>query len=484
MKILYVDDSFEDFEMAKFALKGFNNLELIYAKNFIQFKELFYVDTYEVIFSDYNMPDVVGTDIFEFVRKENKLIPFVIISGELGEEFAVDILRMGITDYVLKNGLEKLPIVLERVLQESKTLELARIAEQKLVESEEKYRSVVEDQLEFIVRFSPTGKLLFANRSYLQYCGISFSELAEWNYFDYLKHINQQRDFEILNSDSLVVNRTYDFESSNEEKIWQEWTDRVFLDQSGNRVEFQSVGRDISAQRIAEIKIIKNEKELSAKNKELSKLTNYLQLVREEERTRIARDVHDELGQLLAGLKMQMMAYQAKHVKETDAVKKMNEMIDILKISIDAIHKITSGLRPKMLDDLGLFATLEWSLGKFETISQIKIDYSLNCEEPYWNKDFSSHVYRIIQESLTNATKYSKASIVNVNIYEEDGLVVFEIKDNGIGFDVKKIKSKNTFGLLGMQERTKMLNGIFKIISAPNKGTTVQLKVPKNSNVE
>ena len=478
MLVLYIDDSFEDFELAKNALRELKEIQMVYAESYEKFKEKFHTEKFSIILSDYNMPDVLGVDVFSYVRSFDQDVPFIIISGALGEELAVEILRMGVTDYVMKDKLLKLPLVVKRVIKESTIRHENKMAQRLIVESEEKYRSVVEDQTEFIVRYAPSGKILFANSSYLAFLNMTNTDLIGLNYFELLKSQDQSRAWHMLSVDNPCISNTYSFKKNGNKKIWQEWVDRAFYTYGGKIVEYQSVGRDVSEQRISEMKIIRNEKKLAKINSELERLTNYLQLVREEERTKIARDIHDELGQLLAGLKMQMNSYRTKLIKNNTNTEEVEVMLKLVDEAVGSIHEIAADLRPKMLDDLGLFSTLEWNVEKFLKVSNFKINLTINCEEEEFATEFSNSIYRIFQESLTNCAKHSQAKRIDIDVNRVGNDLQIIIKDDGSGFNEAEVKSKNSFGLIGMKERAKLIKGKLEIISTPGKGTTIKLSAP------
>lgn len=262
MKILFVDDNPADFELAKIALKGMPDLEFVYVEDFENFKKQYSPDKYAAIISDYNLSGELGTDIFQLVKKAEPEIPFIIISGALGEARAVEILKLGITDYVLKDNIEKLPLALLRALKEAEIKKAENLAQQKLKLSEEKYRSVVEDQTEYIVRWKPNGEIIFANKSFLDFTQIKEEDIHDKNYYALVpekEEIRFKNKINSLSRDNTVVTDIHQAHHPIHDDYWQEWTDRAFFDVKGKVVEFQSVGRDITNQKLAEIEVEKSE---------------------------------------------------------------------------------------------------------------------------------------------------------------------------------------------------------------------------------
>lgn len=228
------------------------------------------------------------------------------------------------------------------------------------------------------------------------------------------------------------------------------------------------------------------EKLLSQKNEQLQLLSSYLQTIREEERKHIAREIHDELGQQLTGLKMDLAWMNRKSVeKNSDLSDKLADMLKLVDETIKTIRKISSDLRPGILDDLGLIPAIEWQCHEFEKRTKIKCEFLNRVPEALIDKEASTGVFRILQESLTNIARHSDATKVKVEFDQNSDQFVLLINDNGKGFEQDKILIKQTLGLVGMSERAGMLNGSLSITSIPHKGTQVSLLFPvKTSELE
>ena len=221
------------------------------------------------------------------------------------------------------------------------------------------------------------------------------------------------------------------------------------------------------------------EETLRKTNEDMRKLNAHLQTVREEERTRIARDIHDELGQRLTGLKMQLTLC-TKRMREgnktPDAdVAEINRLIDD---TVESVKRIASELRPGILDDFGLSAAMEWQTTEFEKHTGIQCNLSFSPGEIIFEKDIATTVFRIYQESLTNVMRYAKATRVESSLENNGSEIKLVVKDNGEGFDMKKVQGKKTLGLLGMQERAHTLGGQLNVDSKTGRGTTISLSIP------
>ena len=210
----------------------------------------------------------------------------------------------------------------------------------------------------------------------------------------------------------------------------------------------------------------------------IRKLTSHLQEVREEERLHMAREIHDELGQLLTVLKMDV-SWLSKKIAPVDAVvkSKLDEIMDGINTTSRTIRRIASELRPSLLDDLGLLAAMEWHLEEFERRSGISKELYIPDREIPLPDTFKIGIFRIFQESLTNVARHSGADNVIVSLTPDDKQLILTIRDNGKGINEKQ-GNKKTLGLLGMKERSQMMGGQYEIRSKPGEGTTVTVIVP------
>jgi PAS domain S-box-containing protein len=227
----------------------------------------------------------------------------------------------------------------------------------------------------------------------------------------------------------------------------------------------------------------KAEEEIKKINGELHELSAHLQSVREEERTQIARDIHDELGQQLTGLKMDI-DWIDKKTPLTDTVMKprLMDMSSLVEETIRSIRRISADLRPSMLDDFGLLASLEWQSREVAKRFGIEIDFVSEIPDTDLPEETATGLFRIYQEALTNAVKHAHAKKIQGKLYIRQGYLCLEIKDDGKGIDTKTIPVKKTFGLLGIRERVFLLHGKYDLTSEPGKGTCLSVAVPVKNN--
>jgi signal transduction histidine kinase len=221
------------------------------------------------------------------------------------------------------------------------------------------------------------------------------------------------------------------------------------------------------------------EERLRESHEQLRALSVYLQYVREEERTRIAREVHDELGQSLTGLKLDL-AWISGRLPRSQRVllDKLQTMADHVDSTIQSIRRIATELRPGILDDLGLVAALEWQANEFQNRTGILCNVTSTLQDTSLDSDLNTAFFRIFQETLTNIVRHANATRVDVNSTREGGMVILTVRDNGRGIMPAEIKDRRSIGLLGMEERAALLGGEFEITGEPGRGTLVTVRIP------
>jgi signal transduction histidine kinase len=301
-----------------------------------------------IILSDYSLPGFDGTQALEIARQIAPDIPFIFVTGVLGEEVVIDMLRKGATDYVLKNRLSRLPQAVARAVRETE----------------------------------------------------------------------QRRDY------------------------------------------------------------LRAHEKMRRSHDQLKALTGHLQFVREEERTRIAREVHDELGQSLTALKLDLSWLLGRLPHERSLQKKIKEMSGQVDETIHAVRRIATELRPGVLDSLGLSAAIEWQTMDFQERTGIKCDVTIDLKEAIRDKEFSTACFRILQETLTNVIRHSDATQVEVRLAQVDKEIILTVRDNGRGISEKDVVHPRSIGLIGMRERVARVGGEVFFFGLPGRGTTVTMRVP------
>lgn len=223
----------------------------------------------------------------------------------------------------------------------------------------------------------------------------------------------------------------------------------------------------------------KVEVELNASREELANLAAHLQTVRDDECSRIAREVHDELGQSLTAIKMDLAMLRRKlDAPSAAASERIESMNCLLDATIRTVKRIATELRPRMLEDLGLAATIEWQIEEFQWHTGIECEADIDHSVETIDRDRAVALFRIFQEAITNVARHSRASRMNVTLGVADRRIVLEVGDNGRGIDREKSDGKNAFGLIGIRERLRAFDGELTIGDRTGGGTVLCVSVP------
>lgn len=246
---------------------------------------------------------------------------------------------------------------------------------------------------------------------------------------------------------------------------------------SGRRVNFDGVdyligtGLDITDR-------VRAESDLRERAEEIEKLSAHLQSVREEERSRIALEIHDVLGQQLTALKMDTNWLKKRLPEDLAVAERISSMISLIDDTIRTVRRISSELRPAILDDLGLVAALEWQGNEFATNTGIALQFETNSTDVTLDRDAAIHIFRVYQEALTNIARHAQATSVTTRFIHGKDFITLRIQDNGKGIDFQEIKKKKSLGLISMRARARQFSGEVSIENVVPQGTLVSLKIP------
>jgi signal transduction histidine kinase len=226
----------------------------------------------------------------------------------------------------------------------------------------------------------------------------------------------------------------------------------------------------------------RGEESLILQKEQLRALAERLQWVREADRKQVARDLHDQIGQILTAIKMDM-TWMIRHLPESEVevLSRLRESTQSINDGVKAVRTICSGLRPGVLDDLGLAAAIEWQASEFSSRNSIHCQVSVPPVDLHLDGDRATATFRIFQECLTNVIRHAQAKTVRVDLCQEDENIVLVVQDDGIGFHEPNLSNTlGSLGLLGMKERAQFCGGDVHISSSPGNGTKVTVRVPED----
>jgi len=354
-----------------------------------------------------------------------------------------------------------------------------------LQKSEERYRLLFENGFVGIIRATLDGRILECNDAAARVFGYkSCEELQQFKtpvlYFD-----NEQRPhlMDKLRQDGNVRNEVRQMKRKDGSPVWT-LSNITLLNPVrpvGPVREEEPILEGVLLD-ITERKLI--EEELAQSHEQLRSLSTRVEKVREEERTRIAREIHDNLGQTLTGLKMDFSWIEKKLSRTTDdalrgnTAPKLKEIAKLLEETIQTVRDIATELRPGVLDTLGLCAAIDWQAREFEKRSGIKSKVRV-CHEPQGLPvEHATALFRVFQEILTNIARHSRAKRFSVEVAEAGGDLTLSVRDDGIGVTEEQLRHHKSLGLIGMRERVLVFGGTVKIEGLPGQGTTVNVKMP------
>ncbi|MFY9151703.1 MAG: PAS domain S-box protein [Prolixibacteraceae bacterium] len=431
---------------------------------------------------DVRMPEMSG---YELARKMNEermgdKVPIIFLTAsdeknafEGYDSGAVDYINQPVPNHVI---LGKLKVFLDLFNQKQiivrNSEQLKKSADElnniniALKRSEEKYRSYIDNAPDGVFVIDETGRFLEVNDSVCNITGYSKSELLALSVQDLILPEFQNVIIDQLKSQSKDNCIKADLSVRHKQGI-ETWLCMEVI----SLEEFRLLGfiKDITDRK-------KIEEELKLSLEQLRQLAKYKEKARESERKSVARELHDDLGQALTAVKIDLGLIK-QNVTNPDVLAKITKVTGLVSDTIKSVQRLTSQLRPEIIDDLGLDAAIKWYTKEFSQRSNIEIFLDMDSSLEI-NPENSLTLFRIMQESLTNIVRHAKASRVEIALTNMGDKINFRITDDGIGIDEIDLDSKKSFGIMGMKERAASLGGTCNIFNANGKGAIVDLIFP------
>lgn len=348
-------------------------------------------------------------------------------------------------------------------------------AETRLQESELRFKTLSSTAPVGIFETDAHGLTSYVNETWLQYSGMQFEEALGDGWLDAVHREDREwlaKGWHSKTEAHAESVSEYRIVHKNGKQRWVNGKAVPVFNADAAVKGYIGIILDVTERKNAEIR-------LEESSKQLRELSRHLQQVREDERTRIAREIHDELGQQLTGLKMDIAWLMKKAgMNDPDIKNKFVDTLSLVDDTVRSIRRIATELRPSVIDDLGLNAALEWQVAEFVKRMDSEIKYENSFDDTNINPDISIGIFRILQESLTNIAKHSGAKNIKIDIRQIDDTLQLIVEDDGIGFDTSAKKDQLTFGLIGIKERTSMLHGECTVFSKPATGTKIEVIIP------
>jgi PAS domain S-box-containing protein len=599
LRVLVLEDSPDDAELA-IALLEREGLACAARRveRAAEFEQAIAREPWDLVLADYSLPGYSGAEALAALRARDDALPFIFISGTLGEERAIESLRAGATDYVLKHNLARLAPAVRRALADHRN-HLAHVATQRALEaSERRYSGIVEDQPELICRFTPEGVLTFANGAFCRYFGRAYDALIGTSFLALFPPEEQARlrsRWLALTPEQPIAQLEHRGQDAAGRLRWQGWSVRALFEADGRLAEIQAVGRDVTelvetldALRASEARFERvltgatdgywdwdleenrvyyspsfraqlGLAEIDAFSSELDfidlihpddrsrtasalrravddgaefreefrlrqadgdyawflgrgervkgedgaphfagsitraadrqrmdeSLKSALERLRhlsrrvigalESERAHLARELHDQLGQVLTAvkIKLQTLGRQSPVPSMTGP---LEETVRVVDTAIEQVRRMSRDLRPPQLDDLGLVAALRAHLHAQAELGKLRAHFDAPEDLPPLAEDLEIAVFRIAQEALTNVLRHAQATGVWLELTVTSRDLTLVVQDDGVGFGAGA--ETTHLGLVSMEERAQLAGGSMRVASIPGSGTEVRASFP------
>jgi two-component system, NarL family, sensor histidine kinase UhpB len=432
LRILILEDMELDAELVQLELRKLElDKDIRHVKTRSEFSAAFEDFMPHLVVSDYSLPQYTGMEALKYARELVPYIPFIICTGRTKEETAVDCIKAGADDYVLKDSMGRLTSAILIALENKKNLIEKERASHELAKSEENFRALAKNAPDNIYKIDRHGIILYINRDL---DGIKRGEIIGTTIYNYVSEPNHAKLQEAIHlAWDTGSKQTIEIEGTAEPLSDWYYCRMGPVLKDGQVSALVLIPSNITEKKLAEL-------ELQSANERLHHLTQHLETVRDEEKSRISMEIHDQLGQELTGNKLGLYWIQ-QHFKQNglegadlNAIQdKLEYLIDLTTQTIQTVRRIAHELRPVVLDNIGLIPALEWHIDNYNENYQTKAHLTIRVGSLTFNNDLATALYRITQETLTNINRHAQAKNAYINFYKTDTNLVLEIKDDGVG---------------------------------------------------
>jgi len=432
---------------------------------------------FDAVISDHRLPQFTSLEALAIVRAHDRDLPFLIVSGAIGEEVAVEAMRAGADDYLMKDKLGRLEPALTRALEGAAARRRQRAAEAALVESETRFRALTANLPGMVFQLEQIGRrfaLSYVSEGARRLFGVAPEVLVR----------DPDAWLARLPAEDLAALRRALRRAAREGGELR-WVGRAALSSGETHwIEVTASAREVAPERAIWDGIATDitprkraESALTASREELRTLATHQTRVREQEREAIAREIHDDVGSTLTAIKFEL-AFLRQSLKDdarfTEPLARVGQLIDT---AILSSTRIMHDLRPGILDE-GVVAALEWQARTFEQRMGIACRFASSHDEIPLSPEQAIAVFRICQEALNNVAKYANARAVDIRLRAGSGRLTLDIGDDGRGIEEAELRRPDRFGLRGMRERAHSLGGTVEVRGVPGRGTSIAVVLP------
>ena len=429
--------------------------------------------TPDIVVLSSDLPDVTHERFLERVRRLNPAAVVILITAEENRDKAVDLMHRGVDSFVCRPPEVEYLINLCEQARHERSLghihELLRQRTLSLLQSEERYKSLVENVPTGIIETAPDGQILFCNPRTLDILGYESGDFHYLRAQDLFVDLADWQDLEKNLLSSGFCSYQYRLRHKDGHSIWTRGCSRTTLDKSGSMV-YLGIVEDITAGR-------QLEDELKSFQTELSSLHAHLLSVRNAARIQILREVESELGPVLKGVREDLSQLDRLLAEDQQpAREKIRSMERFIDMGNTQLHQLVREWRPPSVDE-GLVAALRWQVERFQQRTGVRTEFNTELEEIEVDPELCIEIFYMVQELLDNVARHAQARETTVVLRQEREQLVVEVGDNGRGINPTQIDSGDSLGLISIRERTRILGGRFDIQGYRGLGTRARISL-------
>lgn len=435
---------------------------------------------WDLIISDYSMPQFDAPAALAVLKDSGLDLPFIVVSGNIGEDLAVNMMRAGAQDYLLKDKLARLAPAVQRELAEADSRRKRRKAERAMLEGQAQLHGIINSAMDAIITIDEAQRVVVFNPAAEAMFQCSSQEVVGTSIERFIPLRSRAGHHQGVHKFSVSGMRNLRLGGKGNPRAMRADGKEFPFEASISQVTvlgqpyFTVIMRDITDRQRAM-------DELEYANARLIQMSRQILEVQEAERREIARELHDEIGQTLTAIKINVQGVQ-RMVQDEAGRKRLEEVVDLAGQTLDQVRGMSLNLRPSQLDDLGLEAAVRWNAGRQVAATGMMLHFESALGQGRLPGAVETACFRVSQEALTNVVRHAAAGNVWVTLAIEAGKVELTVRDDGCGFDpVAKRQRANggaSFGLLGMEERAKLTGGHLQIEATAGGGTTLRAWFP------
>lgn len=435
-------------------------------------------ETWDVILADYVMPRFTAAAALTLLKESGLDLPFIIVTGTVGEEIAVAAMRAGAHDYLFKGNLARLVPAVERELAEAEVRRARRGAEEALRERDEWLSTTLRSIGDAVIATDKEGRVTFLNPAAQALTGWKQKDAAGRPLSDVVNIVSEKTGRPVEDPVTKVMREGLIVGLGNHSVLIARHGTSRPIDDSGAPI------RDSQGNIVGVVLVFHDISEQKQAAEELRRLTGRLLEVQEEDRRRVAYDIHDGLGQLMTASSMHLEAFSAQRQEagSREGEVEFNKAKSCLRDAVVEMRRMVSEVGPLLLEEVGLVEASRRLLADLAERQSWETEFEGDVDVEHLDRMAGMALFRIVQEALANAAKHSRAKKVRIGFRREADLLSLEVRDWGKGFDVNDVLAQRGpglhVGLLGMRERATLIGGDFTMESAPGKGTRITVSAP------